>query len=158
MRTVSLFVGLLIVWLLLSGYWNDPLLVACGIFSCVLATSLAVRLKVLDAEGLPLGLALRLLPYLPWLLWQIVLANLDVAKRVWKPRLDISPRFVRVPYHTKTAVGTVMYAQSITLTPGTVTVFVDVDNESLLVHCLTETAERSLLTGEMHERVQKLER
>ncbi len=157
MRRVSLFVCLLILWLLLSSYWRDPLLLGFGVFSCLLSTALAVRLRVLDAEGLPIGLAFRLVPYLPWLLWQIVLANLDVAKRVWKPRLDISPRFVRVPYHTKTAVGTVTYGHSITLTPGTVTVSVDVAKESLLVHCLTEAAERSLVTGEMHERVKKLE-
>ena len=148
----------MIVWVLLSGYWHDPLLLGCGVVSCVLVTCLAVRLKVLDAEGFPIGPALRMVPYLPWLLWQIVLANLDVARRVWKPRLDISPRFVQVPCETKTAVGTVTYANSITLTPGTVTVLVDSEKGTLLVHCLTEEAERSLLTGEMHARVKKLER
>ena len=158
MRCASLFVCLLIVWVLLSSHWHDPLLLGCGVASCVLVTWLALRLEVLDAEGFPIGPALRLVPYLPWLAWQIVLANLDVARRVWKPRLDISPRFVTVPCRMKTAVGIVTYANSITLTPGTVTVLVDVEDGTFLVHCLTEEAERSLLTGNMHERVKKLER
>ena len=66
-RSVGLFVCLMILWLLLSSYWNDPLLLLFGVFSSLLSTALAVRLRVLDAEGLPIGLGFRLVPYLPWL-------------------------------------------------------------------------------------------
>ena len=102
-------------------------------------------------------LALAMLSYLPWLLWQIVLANLDVAYRVWHPKLKISPRMIRVPYTTKTSVATVVYANSITLTPGTVTVSVDEQKGEMLVHALSEKSASSLLSGAMQDRIHKLE-
>ena len=130
---------------------------ACGILTCLFVTYLTHRKGILDEEGHPIHLALAMLSYLPWLLWQIVLANLDVAYRVWHPKLKISPRMIRVPYSTKTSVGKVIYANSITLTPGTVTISVDEQTGEMLVHALSDKAAEGLLSGEMHERVKKLE-
>ncbi|MFQ5842946.1 MAG: Na+/H+ antiporter subunit E, partial [Thermodesulfobacteriota bacterium] len=149
-------------WLLLSGQtdWadsGDRYLMACGVFSCALVTYLAIRKEILDEEGHPIHLASRFLAYIPWLLWQIVLANLDVAYRVWHPRRKISPRLIRVPFRTQADIVTVTYANSITLTPGTITISVDQEKRELLVHTLSEEAARWLLSGQMHERVMKLE-
>ena len=155
-RALLLFVNLLAFWLLLSGpdHFNW-LMIGLGVISSGLVTWLSVRMGIVDEEGYPIHLVFRLLRYLPWLFWQIVLSNLDVARRVWDPRLPISPRLISVPYQTKTSVGTLVYANSITLTPGTVTI--QVREGSLLVHALTEEAAQALLSGAMHEQVKKLE-
>lgn len=161
-RVVSKFLILLCFWILLSGQIDmheagDRFLLACGVVSCIFVTYLTHRKGILDEEGHPIHLALAILAYFPWLLWQIVLANLDVAYRVWQPRLNISPRMVRIPYSTKTPVATVVYANSITLTPGTVTVSVDEQKGEMLVHALTDKSAASLLSGTMQDRIHKLE-
>jgi multicomponent Na+:H+ antiporter subunit E len=162
MRPISKFFFLLGFWLLLSGQTNwshsaDLYLLACGVFSSALVTYLAMRQKILDEEGHPVHLAFRFLAYIPWLLWQILLANLDVAYRVWHPGSKISPRFIRVPYRSQSDFVTVTYANSITLTPGTVTISVDREKSELLVHALSEEGAVALLSGQMHERVLRLE-
>lgn len=161
-RAASLFVVLMMFWLVLSGKYNlghgtDRYLTACGALACVLVVGYCRRHKLLDEEGHPVHLALRGLAYIPWLFWQIVLSNWDVMKRVWNPRRPISPTLVKVPYGTRTEIGTVIYANSITLTPGTVTINVDTDKREFLVHCLTEGAGEDLLKGGMDRRVQQLE-
>jgi len=98
-----------------------------------------------------------MLSYMPWLLWQIVLANIDVAYLVWHPKQNIAPRIIKVPFSMRTSLGTMIYANSITLTPGTITVSVDETKGEMLVHALSDKAAEGLLSGEMHERVKKLE-
>ena len=166
-RAISLFIILMIFWIMLSGHvlvWKDGkldtetiYLLGCGVFSCALVTALAIRKNILDKEGLPLHLALGMVFYLPWLFWQILVSNLDVAYRVWHPARPIHPKLIRVPYETKTDLGTVIYCNSITLTPGTVTVSVDNENQELLVHALSDKAAKGVLAGHMHEKVKKLE-
>jgi len=166
LRSVSLFVFLLIFWLLLSGRFdvrhsNDVFLTACGVGSCLFVTWLARRkFDILDDEGHPIQLGLRAFTYVPWLLGQIALSNWDVFKRVWNPALPIDPCVIRVPFDTKSDLGTVIYANSITLTPGTVTISVDKDKRELLVHCLTPGAGDDLReggAGGMLSRVKKFE-
>ncbi len=163
MRTVSLFIFLFAFWLLLSGHYDltkfvDRYLIACGFVVSAFVTWLAHRrFRILDEEGHPVHLVPRLLSYGPWLLWQIVLSNWDVFKRVWSPRLDIAPRMVHVPVDTKSDLGTVIYANSITLTPGTVTISVDNGAGQLLVHCLHQGASDDLLTGNMLAQVRRFE-
>ena len=129
----------------------------CGVLSCALVAYISTREKFLDEEGHPVHLAISMMSYFPWLLWQVLLANLDVAYRVWHPKLKINPRFIRVPYRIETDLGITTYANSITLTPGTVTVSVDKENQELQVHALTDEAAVSLLSGKMHDRVKKFE-
>jgi multicomponent Na+:H+ antiporter subunit E len=74
------------------------------------------------------------------------------------PKLPIEPRMMRVRASQRTALGKVIYANSITLTPGTVTVDFDEADSTILVHALTETAHQGLLTGEMDRRVRALEK
>jgi multicomponent Na+:H+ antiporter subunit E len=161
-RAVSKFIVLMVFWLLLSGQANltdsqDLYLMACGLLSCALVTYISIRKRILDEEGHPVHLTSQILSYFPWLLGQIVLANLDVAYRVWHPQQKIQPRMIGISFSTETDLGTMIYANSITLTPGTVTVSVDQEKGEMLVHALSEKAAQSLLAGEMHERVKKLE-
>ncbi len=161
-RAISLCVVLFVFWLLLSGkvhldHSSDRYLSACGLVCCFLVTAYWARHRLLDEEGHPVHLTLRALLYLPWLFWQIVLSNWDVLKRVWAPSRPISPCLVWIPYRTRTDLGTVIYANSITLTPGTVTIEVDTKGRRMLVHCLTEAAREDLLKGGMDDQVRKLE-
>jgi multicomponent Na+:H+ antiporter subunit E len=86
---------------------------------------------------------------------EIVVSNLAVAKVILSPSLPIHPRIVRVAGKQKTPIGQVIYANSITLTPGTVTL--DVRDDKFLVHALTSDSAAGLLSGEMDERVARLE-
>jgi multicomponent Na+:H+ antiporter subunit E len=161
-RAISHFVVLFGFWLLLStkyhlGHSTDRFLTACGLLSCILVAAYSSRHGLVDEEGHPVHLALRGLRYIPWLFWQIVLSNWDVFKRVWSPARPISPCMVRVSYRTRTDLGTVVYANSITLTPGTVTVDVDTKEKTFLVHCLTEGAGEDLKKGGMDHQVRRLE-
>ena len=90
--------------------------------------------------------------YLPWLFYQIILANLDVAYVVLHPRMldKIDPHVVRFKTKLKRPISKVTFAQSITLTPGTITVSIHKDEVS--VYALTRKASDAL-PGEMEERV-----
>ena len=162
LRPTTKFLVLLGFWISLSGQINifeadDRFLLTCGVLTCIFVTYLTYRTGILDEEGHPFHLLPTMFLYLPWLLWQIILANLDVAYRVWHPTLKISPRMIRVPFRTKSPVATVIYANSITLTPGTVTVSVDERNKVMLVHALSDKSAESLLSGDMQDRIEKLE-
>jgi multicomponent Na+:H+ antiporter subunit E len=148
--TVSLFLVLLAVWLGWSGHYT-PLLIALGLISIVGVLAIGHRMRVVDHESAPIEMALRVLAYIPWLLWQIFKANIHVGLCILNPRLPISPRIVQTPASQRGDMGRVIYANSITLTPGTVSL--SVDPESILVHALTEEAALGLAEGEMDRRV-----
>ena len=143
---ISLGISLFLIWLLWSGHY-DSLTLGFGVASCVLG--------VIDREGHPIHLLLRLLTYGPWLIWAIVKANLDVAGRILKPGLPISPQLIRVKASQKSDLGKVIYANSITLTPGTVSV--DVDGSEILVHAISREAAADVETGDMDRRVVQFE-
>ncbi len=153
-RALILFVALFACWLLLSGHY-DATLVTYGALSCVLVVALVAHLGILDVEALPVHLGIRPFLYFPWLMKEILLSNIAVARVILDPRLPIHPRILRVEATQKTDVGRVTYANSITLTPGTVTL--DVRDGKLLVHALTTESAEGLLTGEMDRRVSRFE-
>ncbi|MDJ0607809.1 MAG: Na+/H+ antiporter subunit E [Kiloniellales bacterium] len=149
-HAVSLMVALAIVWLLLSGHY-DPLIVGLGAVSCVLVTWIALRMDVVDREGHPIHLTWRAPFYWSWLLWQIVKSNFTVARIIVSPSLPISPELVKVDTSQSDDLGRVIYANSITLTPGTVSIYVW--SNSIEVHALTRETADDLRTGEMDRRV-----
>ncbi len=151
---VGLCLALALCWLLLSGYFQI-LLLSLGAVSILFCVWIAMRMDLIDHEGVPLHITWAVLRYLPWLLWEIVKANLDVAKRVIDPSLPISPSLFNAPVSQKTDLGQTIYANSITLTPGTVSV--DLDPGVILVHALHEGAADGVLEGEMDKRVTKVE-
>ena len=160
LRHLVLFLVLCGFWALLSGQldWSEPgqrYLMGCGVVSCALTTLLMWRVGFLEKEGNFIMIALKQPPYLLWLLWQIIVSNWDVAMRVWKPGLDIDPSIVKAPYKLKSELAVAIYANSITLTPGTVTVDINAEKKEFLVHQLTPGGEGGL--APMHDRVAKLE-
>ena len=152
-HTLFLLGGLAAVWFLLSGH-TDPLLLGFGAVSCVLALLAARRLGVVDREGFPLHLWRRIPGYWLWLAVEIVKANIDVGRRILDPKLPIDPRVFEVPASQRSDLGRVIYANSITLTPGTIAL--DVRGDSILVHALTAEGQAALDTGAMDARVSAL--
>lgn len=153
-HTVSMFVVLSLIWLLNSGHYT-PLLLVLGLVSVVGVVWIAHLMDVVDHESQPVQLTLRLPTYWMWLLTQIVASNLDVVKRVWTGNASISPSVATLSLSQRTDMGRVIYANSITLTPGTVTM--DLKGDSLTVHALTAEGIDALRQGEMDRRVRRLE-
>lgn len=141
-------------WVLLSGYFTAFLL-TMGALSAVGVAALAWRMTVIDHEGHPYQLGPAALAYWPWLFKEIVKSAWDVSKIILHPRLPISPCWVRVKASQKTVVGRVTFANSITLTPGTITV--DAESDTFLVHALTKEGAAGLEEGEMDRRVAAFE-
>ena len=154
MRALSLSVALFLFWLALSGL-EVPALVAVGAVCAGLCAALAWRMGVLDSEGHPSHLLPRALTYFPWLLREILKSTWSVARIVVSPQLTISPALTRVFPTQSTPLGVNIFANSITLTPGTITV--GVEKDSLIVHALTEDGAVDLEGGEMDRRVTRFE-
>jgi multicomponent Na+:H+ antiporter subunit E len=154
MRYVSLAGFLFAFWLALSGHYT-PGMIAVGAACAVLCVLAAVRMHVLDEEAHPIELFFRALTYFPWLVGEIVKSAVGVAKIILKPRLPIAPTMTVVQASQKTPVGVVTYANSITLTPGTITVALD--GHELTVHALTRDGALDLETGAMDRRVTRFE-
>ncbi len=151
---VGLGGSLLAFWLLMSGIYT-PLLLAFGALSVLLVLYIAHRMDIHDHETFPIHLKGRVFGYWGWLAREIFKANIDVARIVLSPRMALSPRVVRVKATQKTDLGVVIFANSITLTPGTVSV--DIEGDEIVVHALTDDLANGLLEGDMGARVTALE-
>ena len=153
-RSLGLAVTLFILWLLLSGIYN-PLTITLGLISSGFVAWIAHRMDLTDHEGFPIHLSWRAITYWPWLLWEIVKANVDVTRIIIKKDMPISPTLFRITANQKSQVGQVTFANSITLTPGTVSIAV---GEGMIdVHALTTEAADDLAAGRMDRRVCELE-
>jgi len=112
-------------------------------------------MDVIDHEGHPLHLGWRAIGYWMWLLWEIVVSNFQIARVVLSQKMPINPHLIDVKASQASELGHAIFANSITLTPGTVTV--DVEGGVLHVHALTQSSADSLMTGEMDRRVDAME-
>lgn len=149
-HAASMTVALFALWLVLSGHF-DPLLLGLGVVSTLLAVFLALRMEVVDHESYPFHLTSRLVRFWLFLTKEIVLANVDVVKRVLGPKSRVNPRIVTIRPPQRTDLGLVIYANSITLTPGTVSM--EVDRETIRVHALTLEGANDLIAERMARRV-----
>jgi multicomponent Na+:H+ antiporter subunit E len=151
---ISLAITLLLFWLGLSGHYT-PLLIGFGVLSVIGVVVLSHRMHMDDAEGHPIHLLLGAVTYWPWLGLEIAKSAWAVSRIILDPRLPISPTLVRVKPSQKTGVGVTTYANSITLTPGTISV--EVDHGEILVHALTRAGAKDLEEGVMDRRVRRFE-
>lgn len=154
MRYVSLAGFLFAFWLALSGHYTS-MLIAIGAACAVLCLLVAIRMRAADAEGHPIELFRRAVTYIPWLTIEIIKAAWAVTKIILHPRLPISPTMTIVRASQKTTVGVVTYANSITLTPGTITV--GMNGNDLVVHALVRDGALDLEAGGMDHRVSQYE-
>ncbi|MED5371868.1 MAG: Na+/H+ antiporter subunit E [Myxococcota bacterium] len=152
-RTLIIFVVLLATWLSWSGVY-EPLTIGFGVASSAFVALLTRRLGA-DEKGSNSGFWLRLLLYLPYLFKEILLSNLHVARVILSPKMPIKPQLIRVPCGPKTPLGQTLYANSITLTPGTITL--DLRDGSLLVHALTQDTAEGVQEGTMDRKCQRVE-
>jgi multicomponent Na+:H+ antiporter subunit E len=113
-------------------------------------------MDVIDHEGFPIHLGWQaLVSYWPWLIKEIIKSAWDVSKRILHPQLPISPALVEFVPAQKTDLGLVIHANSITLTPGTISV--EVAPGRFLVHALTREGAAGLAGSEMDRRCAALE-
>jgi multicomponent Na+:H+ antiporter subunit E len=149
------FLALFAFWVLLSGQFT-PFLLAAGAASSVLVVWLAMRMEVIDREGMPAHFWHAVFTYWPWLAWQIVKSAWQVTRLILDPRLPVSPTLVRFRPSQRSSVGLVTHANSITLTPGTITV--EASPGEFLVHGLTRAGAEACIDSDMDRRIARLER
>lgn len=133
----------------LSGYFK-PMLLSLGVISIVLTVWIAKRMRILDGETAPYLTMPQTLAYFCWLFVEIIKANIAVVRAVMSPDMAVSPTLTRIPTPQKTDIGKVMFANSITLTPGTVSV--DIQDDHILVHALLSEMSDPADFAEMAER------
>ena len=149
-RLGSSIIALFLFWVALSGYFT-PFLLAAGAGSAIAVTLFARRMDVVDAEGHPVQLGWRIVVYWAWLSKEIAKSCWDVSRIIVHPKLPISPTLVTFRPSQKTMVGLAIHANSITLTPGTITI--DASNDEFLVHALTRAGAEGATSGDMDRRV-----
>lgn len=155
-HALSLALLLYALWCGLSGYLQ-PMLLGLGLVSCAFVVFIALRMDLVDREWRPIHLLLgRVLSYWPWLIWEIVRSNIDVVRRILDPSLPISPTVLWVKASQHTDIGRVTYANSITITPGTLAM--RLEGNEILVHALSREGAEALARGEMDRRVTSLEK
>ncbi len=167
LNSVIQFFLLLGVWLLLSGHY-DVTHITMGVFSSLLVVLLHIRLRKYyffqeemretsaRLKGVhPVRLRyLRVLFYIPWLIWQIMLASLQVAAVVLRPKMPIDPALVRFKTNLPNTSAKVILGNSITLTPGTITV--EIRDDEFLVHSIMDASATGILDGSLPGEVAKL--
>ena len=145
-----MFVMLFAAWLVLSGHF-DPLHLAYGVVCSALVAQLSAGLLLTETPSRRmLSAAWGALRFLPWLLYEIVLANLHVVYLVCRPG-RLRPQIVRFRTRLRGDVARVFLGNAITLTPGTITL--DIVDDEFIVHAVSDVAAASLRSGEMERRI-----
>lgn len=153
-RLVSIEAAFLFVlWLLLSGHY-DLFHLLLGVFSVLLVIVINRDGNPIEGvENVPIKIR-RLLAYLPWLAKEMIKSSLHVARVVLSPRMPIDPMMVRFKSNQPNDFARVILANSITLTPGTLTVELSADQ--FLVHALTKNTAEGLVESTMQTKVARL--
>ena len=147
---------LAVFWIINSGHF-DLLLLSFGVLSVGLVIAITQLMTRAGDDYHPtVILSLGLPRYMAWLLKEIVKSNLEVIRCIWQPTPDIEPRVIKIKASQQTDLFKVLYANSITMTPGTVTL--EVEGDEFTVHALTRSSREGLESGEMDRRVRSLER
>ena len=152
-KSITLFIVLFGFWLLMSGYYT-PLILSLGVISCLLCVYLTIKGKFLDNETLPIYFFPRLIQYTLWLIKEILKSNIQTAKVIIMKSEE--PELFSVKATQKTNEGKVTYANSITLTPGTVTT--QIKNDIFEVHALTKNFGDDVRSSDMDKMVTWLEK
>lgn len=156
MRVILIALALFVWWLLLSGNYKAWLVIS-GAVASLLVVRFSVAKGLIDAEGFPIDRLRPALSYWPWLIGEIVKSALNVSKIILDPKLQISPKMVAVDALQTTPVGLVTYANSITLTPGTISVEVGENARRIWVHAITKENAAGFTDDEMNRRVAEMD-
>jgi multicomponent Na+:H+ antiporter subunit E len=159
-RVLKLAPVLLVFWLVLSGHYT-PLLLSLMVVSVAVVcwmiwrADFDRRFDVTPFFDIRLEYVLRTIAYVPWLAWQVLVAAVAASRRVWSPRPDLRPTVADTPADHLAPVPQVVYANSITLTPGTLSL--DVHDDAIEVHSLDPEGIEELEQGGMLRRVRATE-
>ncbi len=150
LRRLAVFLILFAFWLVFSGHY-DTLHLSLGLVCTSLVAVFSYDLLLPDVT-FPTKLlsTWRFLQYIPWLFYRIVLANLHVVYLIFRPS-EIRPKLIRFKTSLTGDLSRVTLGNSITLTPGTLTL--DIDADEFYVHVLSDKAAEDVVTGEMERRV-----
>lgn len=148
------FLFLVLFWLALSGHYTTLLLVL-GAASCIWIQLISKRMDIVDHEGYPIHLVpWRIALYLIWLIKEIIVSTWAVTRMILSPRRRVQPTVRRIPADGLSEMEKAIYANSITLTPGTLTI--ETDKDELEIHTLRGDMLESLERGDMAERIRGL--
>jgi len=143
------------LWLMMSGVYK-PLVVGLGVASVLLVVFVVRRMDAVDEDRLELRLKpLKSIGYFGWLLVEIAKSNLAVTRLVLARDMPLRQHLFRIPYTQKSDLGQVIFANSITLTPGTISV--EVEDGEFLVHALDYSDDDMGALAEMDARVSATE-
>jgi multicomponent Na+:H+ antiporter subunit E len=143
------------LWLLMSGLY-EPLIIGFGVASVLTVLALTRRMDAVDRDHVEIALnPLRFLGYILWLLGEIAKANWAVTKIILSPRMGIRQHLFETPYSQRTDLGQVIFANSITLTPGTISV--ECEEGHFLVHALAYSRSDHSALADMDRRVTAVE-
>ena len=146
---------LAVFWIINSGHF-DLLLLSLGVASVAIVIIVNQLMTRAGDEHLPTIISSPRLPlYIAWLLKEIVKSNIEVIRCIWQSKPDIQPQIIKVKVSQQSDLFKVLYANSITLTPGTVTI--EIEDDEFTVHALTRSSREGLESGEMNDRVRSLE-
>lgn len=150
------FCVMFLFWLLLSGIL-DPIHVGAGIICSVIIAFVSHDLLVTQKWDKMLRKSGKFIIYLVWELWQIILANFDVAYRVLHPKMPIDPSVIEFDTSLRSDLAIVTLANSITLTPGTITINIEQERGRFQVHAIAQKPADALLVDKtMQEKVAKV--
>ena len=154
-QSVALSAALVAVWWIWSGH-AEAFLLALAAVSVLIVIWLCRRMNILDSQSVPLWLGSRpFTSYLPWLVGEIFTANVEVTRVILSREMRIQPTLIDLHPRQKTELGRVILANSITLTPGTVSV--DLQGDCLRVHALSPSDAADDMSGDIDKRVCQLE-
>lgn len=154
-KALILMLVLALLWIALSGIF-EPLPLMLGALSCLACVAVSSRMSIIDDEAVPTQIQLRILNYSVWIGFEIIKSNIAIAKLILARNPALAHHFIRVQSSQKTEFGKVLFANSITLTPGTVTV--ETADGALLVHAINHSAANEDALAAMDRRVTATEK
>lgn len=153
-------VGIFLTFIVLFGFWVflsgrlDVMHLSLGII-CSFIVALYSHDLFIRGSGSIIGRAgilIRFIKYGFWLIYQIFIANIDVARRVLDPKMPISPGIIKFSSRLKSDIALTTLATSITLTPGTLTM--DIIDGDYYIHCLATEYGEGLLKGDFEKHME----
>ena len=156
LRAVASAVFLMALWLLMSGVYK-PLVIGFGVGSVLLIMVILWRMDRVDGDRVQIRLnPIRFLGYIIWLFGEIAKSNWSVTRVILSPLMPIRQKMLVVPQSQKTDLAQVIFANSITLTPGTISV--EHEGDEIWVHALSYPEEDLNALADMNSRVSNMER
>lgn len=153
LHTLTLFFLLLAVWCAFSGIFT-PLLLSMAVICCALITLITLRMEVIDREGHPFELIYLGPVYWCWLAKEMLISGLQVTRIVWSLEPSAESQFAWVKIHLSSDLGRAVFANSLTLTPGTVCV--DLENDRAYIHALDKSSLEDMGLAEIEKRVERI--